>query len=1546
MIIRWLRSISILFILLLCTGASTFPVFAQNNSATEVEVYLDFRHRGIINSVVISYYKDDQFYLPVSELFSLFQIDHTVNGLIIDGRFGLEQTPYSINFQQDRLRVGNQTLQLEADDYLVKELDSYLRADIFYQAFELDFRIDFNNLSLNLVTDKELPVVEEAIRKQRRRVADSNRLQRANYELRFDRERPFIDGGFVDYNLSANLNNTAQVYNFNTNLGLQVYGGDLQGNIFGSYSENFTNFATNNLRWRYMFRDQTWLTKLTIGQATTDGFTRNAYTGIRLSNEPIEPRRLFDEFVVDGETIPESEVELYLNNSLIDYQQSDELGNYRFLTPISYGSSQLDLRIYGPTGQIIERSTRIQIPFTFQPKGVFNYTLNAGRLDNPIFGETTQNLTAQGSGSYGVTDWLTAKVGAEYYEGLSDGMPSLTSSLSSRIMTNYILTLETASDAYYRGIFNVIYPNSASFNIDYTDFISGSNIYNPANEDKRIVASAFYPFTILGLPFNLRATTFSRIRASTNSTSFKVDANSRIGKLNLRVGYSDRYTGQINLLDPTNSAYFESSATYNISRNRNIPPYIRGVFLRAQMRYQPSFEQIESAEFLISRNVFDQGRFQLSYGRNFVSKFNSLRFSLVVNFDKFRTSSTYSNIRNSGNFSQNIRGSIGYDTNYNNLLLTSRDQVGRAATAIKLYVDNNGDGKLDDSDSIIEENAVRLQSSGASSIIKDGVIYHTQMQPYYYYNMEINKSAIKNPMLVPEFEKFGLISDPNRFKKVEIPFYMSGVLEGVVERQQSNNTRSGIGGLKVLLTQTNGDFSKELRTFSDGSFYDYELPPGEYELRVAPSQLEILNSRSIPEEIEFEVEALPEGDFVEGISFLLVPTGMTDEDLQQIAEAAEATPETESDTSQIVDLTEDITLPDTSAADIGQEEGIAEAVTDTLSNEEQNTQADQQAEDQNETQQGDADQDGADNGLPAVIPPSVLPITGIEGLTDLGTDSTVTDSLPETVVEKPIAEATNEPEQVPDSTTIEVADTTDVISDSTAALADGDIVSETEEPVDSLGVDTDTAIEDEIIPPVITGPELAEGDSLQTSEADSAIAEVTDVSADSAIAETAEEEEEEIADAQVEAPQDSISAGPEVPITETVPPVTVGPEIAESDSVETAVTDSSITNITNVTEDSTAIALADEDVQEETEDPEQPEDSLGVDTDKGIEGVITPPVIAGPELADGDSLQDTEVDSVIADLQQEEELPADSADQDQNISGDEEIAIPPTTALPETNPVLTAQNMDEGIPNAFSSDNEIESLIPGACIYGIQFASYSRESQADNLSRRLEEEHLTFTVFNTPYNLYALREIQYQSLARVSSATKELNTSSNFDAAVISQCYADLDLNPETPGYYIQLEEFATEENAQQRIRELKSTYDITASVMPRNGSGVRVGIGPMRSERQAVQRFRELRDDLAEFDNANIRRYVPPVKVVDLSFEFLLLLNEFNTEEEALAYGRKIEDNHSVKTKVLQDENKEKYTVTTELMNNWSRINNLKSEISGSGLAKEPVILMVEIRN
>jgi tetratricopeptide (TPR) repeat protein len=232
--------------------------------------------------------------------------------------------------------------------------------------------------------------------------------------------------------------------------------------------------------------------------------------------------------------------------------------------------------------------------------------------------------------------------------------------------------------------------------------------------------------------------------------------------------------------------------------------------------------------------------------------------------------------RDSYTLTQNVRGSIGYDSNFNNVFLSNRNLVGRSGAAIQLFVDNDSNGSYNDGDELLKDAKLRIGRGGTQSFTKNGILYYTHMNSFYRYNMEVNIATISNPMLVPAYDKFSIITDPNRFKKILIPFNTSGVMEGQALRKLKNDNTTGIGGLKVLLQELTTNETKELRTFSDGSFYEYPIAPGNYVVTVDPSQLNLLNVRSEPEKIEFEVKVTPNGDFVEGLNFTLIPNKETE----------------------------------------------------------------------------------------------------------------------------------------------------------------------------------------------------------------------------------------------------------------------------------------------------------------------------------------------------------------------------------------------------------------------------------------------------------------------------------------------------------------------------------------------------------------------------------------------------------------------------------------------------------------------------------------------
>lgn len=836
------------------------------------EVYLSFRYRGVGDVVIIALYENDQFYLPVSELFSLLQINHQVdmasNRLVINGFYLEENQHYEIDFTGQAIQRGNLQRRLGQQEQLIGDLDFYLLPVVFEDVFGLDFSVDMSNLQLRLETDDTMPVIQRLKRRSARGNIQQAVTDQEDFPLAYNRQRHILGGAFVDYSLSGNVSDNANIYNYNLTGGAEVIGGDVQGTLLGTLTSGNHLFRTNNLRWRYVIRQQSWISEVQLGQLRSEGLNPRGYTGLQISNEPVQPRRLYDEYQVRGTTAPESEVEVYLNNRLVEFSHADELGNYNFSVPLTYGSSRLRIMRYNPDGSISEQNTRLQIPYTFLPPGEISYFLDAGLLDNPATPGDERSMIAQTNATYGLTNWLTGKAGVEYFEGTDMQRPMVYSSFSARIASQYLVNADIAPDAYYRLRSSIVYPNSISWGAGYTHY-TGTGLYNRSGNDQDMDANLFLPFSFIKLPVSLRLSGNHRILSSgSTSTQIRSDLNMRVSRANFRFGYRQTRSGRSGATARTDG-YLSGTATYSIPRKSLLPAILAGTYLRTRLDYRKAISRFERFEMQISKTIWNDGRLRLAYERNFIGGFNSFQAGLTFDFNRTRSTSTSRYSDGSGSIRHNIRGSMGYDSHHNKVIFDNRQQVGRSAASVRMFIDKGNTGRFDEGDEIIPDNAIRLRRAGTRSVDNEGITRVSQLQAYYRHNIEINESAIRNPTLVPKVKEFSFIGDPNSYKTIDIPFYVAGIIEGGVTlvKGDSETPQSGI---RVNLKQTDGEYETVMRTFSDGGFYAMEIPPGQYEARVDRSQLTFLNAFSEPEVLSFEVKPVDRGDYVEGLNFRLI----------------------------------------------------------------------------------------------------------------------------------------------------------------------------------------------------------------------------------------------------------------------------------------------------------------------------------------------------------------------------------------------------------------------------------------------------------------------------------------------------------------------------------------------------------------------------------------------------------------------------------------------------------------------------------------------------
>jgi outer membrane protein OmpA-like peptidoglycan-associated protein len=740
---------------------------------------------------------------------------------------------------------------------------------VFNEVFGLNFAINFQRMTLTLTTGHILPVEQADERRRSRERSGTTAILQPHFDLRFGREKSSLDGMFLDYNLAWNQSMISDNRSGRFGYGAELLGGDIQG--FFSFSNNNTDtrYENRDIRWRYAF-DRTDISYLAAGEVYSRGLTGNSFYGVQVSNEPIKPRRYFGDYQVQGFAGHDHDVEMFVNGRLVSYMNAGESGYYNFTLPVTYGSALVNIRKYGPSGTYSETSRRVNVPASLLRPGEFTYHADAGWLSRTPgrSGFSTGDFMTQTSAGYGLNEHLTLRAGVEYFE--SSGSPVLFGSASARVFDQYLFHSDVVPGHFYRFSGNVQYPGFTSVQIAATTWETGS-IYNIGGLRNEMQGSLFLPLLRNRLPLSLR---LSGSRADFGSqTMYQYDSGliARYRRLNIQAGYRETLFHN-NGGTIRQNRMLTSSLFYMFENRPSVPAPLRTLMVRAQMRYTVQQDRFESITLTIDRRLGRFGRFSTGVERNYTRRGDFFFLSLTFDFPQLRTSGNYRSGRNDYLMNHQVQGSVGYDSGYNRLVLDNRQNVGQSGAAIRMLItDGNGGGTAATGSSVIPAEAIRFRQTTSSRMHDDGVSRVTHLMPYTRYSIEIITDRIKNPLLIPEFTEFSFVTDPNGFKQIDIPLVMAGEVDGSVTVLDRNGNTSGANGLRVVLFEKNRQTREVLPAYSDGTFYKLGVRPGSYIIYPDSMQLQMLDLTTDPPYIEFDLEALPEGDYAENLHFRLTP---------------------------------------------------------------------------------------------------------------------------------------------------------------------------------------------------------------------------------------------------------------------------------------------------------------------------------------------------------------------------------------------------------------------------------------------------------------------------------------------------------------------------------------------------------------------------------------------------------------------------------------------------------------------------------------------------
>jgi len=844
------RSLSFLFmfIISILTGSE---LKSQNGTSgyEDLSVLVQLNGYGSFYTNAL-YSSDGLLYISVEDLFKYLKVPCNTGekGDLLTGFLGSENNSYTITFKSGTMRVANKVTNIRKA--LVKQTGSlYLESSQFGKLMGIDLSFNFRSLSITVKADFELPAIKEQrlvkmrtnIKKSTGELIADTVLQRKYHMFRF---------GMADWSVMSSQYWGNQT---ETRLGLGLGAEVLKGeaNLFLNYSDKYK--LDNRLQqylWRWVDNDNKIVSQIQVGKIAPETISSLYYpvVGAVISNSHTSVRKTMGEYIVKEVTQPDWLVELYINNSLVDFTKADAAGQFMFKVPLVYGYTTLTLKFYGPMGEERSENKTINIPYSFLPAGEVEYRISGGFLED---GKKTP--FGRGETTVGVDRFLTLGMGIEYMASVINrpAMPFLTASFNP--MSKLIVFGEYDHGVRFKGLLDY-YPGANSIlELDYTKYAKGQQaiLFNYLEERK---ASFSLPLKVKNIAGFVHAEFKQNVYTNLNYNMAELLFSAYYKQFNANVStYSNWVSGK--------SAYMNSmlALSYRLKK---------GLTLRSSAQFGFTGAKILSYKVEAEKRFLHNGFVSLSYENYTAVNSNSINFNFKYDLPFAQTNASARISKHEISTFQNLRGSLAFGKGKKQLKASELSNVGRGGISVIPFLDANHNGILDKSEHKVANLKVRINGGRIISGEKDSIINIIGLEPFLSYNLELDDKDFENVAWRIREKSYKVLIDPNQFKLIYVPVRPVGEASGFVNLE-SNNQMKGIGRILVTIFNKSGVKIAQTQTESDGYFDYLGLEPGEFNAKIDSIQLNRLNFISSPVTLAFVVKASDNGDIVTDINFSL-----------------------------------------------------------------------------------------------------------------------------------------------------------------------------------------------------------------------------------------------------------------------------------------------------------------------------------------------------------------------------------------------------------------------------------------------------------------------------------------------------------------------------------------------------------------------------------------------------------------------------------------------------------------------------------------------------
>lgn len=842
---------SIVFLAFLAIIFSSQPATAQEEDYEEILISLTLPGMSMIELPALI--KNDTLYLPVVEIFDFIHVKNTTsNGYdTVAGFFLHQDSTYLIDKPGNRIYFGNSIYDMGSDGLVKTATTLFVKSDHMAKIFGLHPHFNFRALAVTLNTKQELPAIREARLEQMRR-----NISRLKGDIKADSVYPRVYSpfhfGMADWSVISTQQEGSPV---DTRIGLSfgtvLAGGETNVALNYSTSQDF-NAKQQYYLWRRVNNENKHLRQLMAGKIPLNTISSifSPVIGVQATNAQTTVRRSFGSYRLTDVTNPGWIVELYVNNTLVDYTKADATGMFSFDVPLIYGSSVIKLRYYGPFGEESFKEENVNIPYNFLPEKQFEYNVSAGILeDKRKFSLDSNGRFGRFAGTYGLSKSITMTGGLEYLSTVtaSPAMPFLQT--SARITPNLLFFGEYTHDVRTKGSLLYRTVKNWQFEATYTKFRKGQTaINNNSIDERRLVFSVpirmrkFSLFSMMTLNQSiLPNTSFTTAEWTLNGLAFGFDARLSTYGYFIKEGQPLIYS--------------------NISTVLRLP----GAFLLTpEAQYSYTAKDFISAKALLEKRIFRYGYMGLAFERNFKTDIQNASIQLRYDIPYAQLGATARYFNNKFSFIEVARGSLQFDQRSNFVNATNSVSIGRGGLAIMPFLDLNCNNVRDADEPKVSGLKFRIGSGRILPENKDTVIHVTDLEAYSTHYIELNRFSFDNIAWQIQKKVLRVTIEPNNFKSIEVPIAVVAEVTGTVSILK-NRTIKGQGQIFVNFYKNDSLVARTLSE-SDGYFSYMGLAPGSYTASIDSAQMQRVNMKSSAP-VPFTVQINREGDIIDGLEF-------------------------------------------------------------------------------------------------------------------------------------------------------------------------------------------------------------------------------------------------------------------------------------------------------------------------------------------------------------------------------------------------------------------------------------------------------------------------------------------------------------------------------------------------------------------------------------------------------------------------------------------------------------------------------------------------------